>query len=86
MNRFVRSAFFPLIVIVVLVWLASQTLIPKGENEQKLTYSQLKDRIEAGDVQDAVFQASTSTATGKVTPQQAADTLQKAAEAAKANE
>lgn len=38
------------------------------------------------DVQDAVFQASTSVATGKATPQQAADTLQKAAEAAKANE
>jgi raffinose/stachyose/melibiose transport system substrate-binding protein len=38
------------------------------------------------DVQDAVFQASTSVATGKVTPQQAADTLEKAAEAAKANE
>ena len=30
MNRFFRSAFFPLIVIVLLVWLASQTLIPKS--------------------------------------------------------
>ena len=29
-NRFFRSAFFPLIVIVLLVWLASQTLIPKA--------------------------------------------------------
>ena len=29
MNRFFRSAFFPLVVIVLLVWLASQTLIPK---------------------------------------------------------
>jgi raffinose/stachyose/melibiose transport system substrate-binding protein len=38
------------------------------------------------DVQDAVFQAGTSVATGKATPQQAADTLEKAAEAAKANE
>ncbi|MDQ1513384.1 MAG: raffinose/stachyose/melibiose transport system substrate-binding protein, partial [Microbacteriaceae bacterium] len=34
------------------------------------------------DVQDAVFQAGTSVATGKKTPQQAADTLQKAAETA----
>ena len=32
MNRLFRSAFFPLIVIVVLVWLASQTLIPKKHN------------------------------------------------------
>src|SRR4051794_5959800 len=38
------------------------------------------------DVQDAIFAASTSVATGKATPQQAADTLEKAAEAAKANE
>ena len=29
MNRFFRSALFPLIVIVLLVYLASQTLIPK---------------------------------------------------------
>jgi raffinose/stachyose/melibiose transport system substrate-binding protein len=34
------------------------------------------------DVQDAIFQAATSTATGKSTPQEAADALQKAAEAA----
>ena len=29
MSRFFRSALFPLVVIVVLVYLASQTLIPK---------------------------------------------------------
>src|SRR5689334_13524216 len=39
MNRFFRSAFFPLIVIVLLVWLASQTLIPKHSNAVKMTYS-----------------------------------------------
>jgi cell division protease FtsH len=54
-NRFFRSALFPLIVIVLLVYLASQTLIPRGEDQKKLTYSELKQRIEAGDVQDAVF-------------------------------
>ena len=31
MNRFFRSALFPLIVIVLLVYLASQTLIPKSK-------------------------------------------------------
>ena len=41
MNRFFRSAFFPLIVIVLLVWLASQTLIPKHSNAVKLTYSEV---------------------------------------------
>jgi cell division protease FtsH len=46
-NRFVRSAFFPLIVIVVLVWLASQTLIPKNKNEQKRTYSELISEVQS---------------------------------------
>jgi cell division protease FtsH len=44
-NRFLRSAFFPLIVIVLLVWLASQTLIPKGKVAEKVTYSQLKGMV-----------------------------------------
>jgi raffinose/stachyose/melibiose transport system substrate-binding protein len=38
------------------------------------------------DLQDAFFAAATSTATGKATPQEAADTLQKTAEDVKANE
>ena len=47
MNRFFRSAFFPLIVIVLLVWLASQTLIPKGKNSEKLTTSQAIQSVRA---------------------------------------
>jgi cell division protease FtsH len=46
MNRFFRSAFFPLIVIVLLVWLASQTLIPKHNNTRSgVTYSSLRQTI-----------------------------------------
>ena len=41
MNRFFRSAFFPLIVIVLLVWLASQTLMPKSNKSAKRTTSQV---------------------------------------------
>ncbi len=41
MSRFFRSALFPLIVIVLLVYLASQTLLPKSEEKQKITTSQL---------------------------------------------
>ena len=37
MNRFFRSALFPLIVIVLLVYLASQTLIPRSDAEKKVT-------------------------------------------------
>jgi cell division protease FtsH len=44
-NRFFRSAFFPLIVIVLLVWLASETLFPKGSKSAKTTYSQLQTEV-----------------------------------------
>jgi cell division protease FtsH len=54
-NRFFRSALFPLVVIVLLVYLASQTLIPKRGNEEKLTYSQLITAAKNGDVNDVKF-------------------------------
>jgi cell division protease FtsH len=44
MNRFFRSALFPLIVIVLLVYLASQTLMG-SEPKEKVTYSQLQQRV-----------------------------------------
>src|SRR3712207_2740122 len=46
MNRFFRSALFPLIVIVLLVYLVSQAVMG-GEQQQKLTYSQLQQRVES---------------------------------------
>ena len=55
MNRFFRSALFPLIVIVLLVYLASQTLIPSGEEGEKLTYSQLIGQAQSGNVQEVLF-------------------------------
>jgi cell division protease FtsH len=54
-NRLFRSALFPLIVIVLLVYLASQTLIPKRGNEQKVTYSELIRETKAGNVSEVVF-------------------------------
>ena len=45
MNRFFRSALFPLIVIVLLVYLASQTLMG-SEQKEKVTYSQLQQRVQ----------------------------------------
>src|SRR5665213_3775548 len=41
MNRFFRSALFPLIIIAALVWLALQTLGSHGAKQQKETFSQL---------------------------------------------
>ncbi len=46
MSRFFRSALFPLIVIVLLVYLASQTLLPRSNDAEKVTYSQLIGYVE----------------------------------------
>ena len=54
-NRFFRSALFPLIVIVLLVYLASQTLIPRKDAQDKVTYSEFIAQVEAGNVQEAKF-------------------------------
>ncbi len=55
MNRFFRSALFPLVVIVLLVYLASQTLIPKHDSGAKVTLSQLRGDVKGGNVNNVVF-------------------------------
>ena len=55
MNRFFRGALFPLIVIVLLVYLASQTLLPDRSSERKFTYSQAISEVKAGNVDEALF-------------------------------
>ena len=55
MNRFFRSALFPLVVIVLLVYLASQTLMPRRDGSEKMTYSQLIEETKNGDVSEATF-------------------------------
>jgi cell division protease FtsH len=57
-NRFFRSALFPLFVIVLLVYLASQTLIPHGKGEKKYTTSQFIQAAQNGDVTGVVFNPS----------------------------
>jgi cell division protease FtsH len=46
-NRFFRSALFPLVIIAALVWLALQTLSGHGAKTEKITYSQAIDQIQA---------------------------------------
>jgi cell division protease FtsH len=46
-NRFFRSAFFPLLVIAALAWLASETLRGDDEKVEKATYSDLIQRVES---------------------------------------
>ena len=55
MNRFLRSALFPLIVIVLLVYVASQTLFPGRNEQRKMTYSQAINAVKDGNVNEAVF-------------------------------
>jgi cell division protease FtsH len=54
-NRFFRSALFPLFVIVLLVYLASQTLIPHSKSAAKTTYSEFIADAKKGDVANVVF-------------------------------
>ncbi|MDX6506442.1 MAG: cell division protease FtsH, partial [Gaiellaceae bacterium] len=58
MNRFFRSALFPLVVIVLLVWLASQTLIPHSKSATKTTYSQFLTYARQGNVDNVVISPS----------------------------
>ena len=67
MNRFFRSALFPLFVIVLLVYLASQTLIPHGKNTQKVTYSEFRQDIKTGQISSAEFNPSKRQISGKLT-------------------
>jgi cell division protease FtsH len=60
-NRFFRSALFPLVIIAALVWLALQTLGGHGTKSEKLTLSDVQTKIEACqpggscEIKEAVF-------------------------------
>jgi len=55
LNRFFRSALFPLIVIVLLVYLASSQLMGGNKNEKKVTYSEFLLDVRHDQVGSAVF-------------------------------
>ena len=57
MNRFFRSAFFPLLVIVALAWLASETLRGDNSKERKVTYSQVRQQVvnDPQSIEEVVF-------------------------------
>jgi cell division protease FtsH len=54
-NRFFRSALFPLIIIVLLVYLASQTLLPGRSAQRKITYSEAIAEVKNGNVNEVLF-------------------------------
>ena len=62
MNRLFRSAFFPLIVIVLLVWLASQTLMSRratpSRGSRPTRSSRTRSRVGKPKFEDVVFNPS----------------------------
>ncbi|HET9242379.1 MAG TPA: ATP-dependent metallopeptidase FtsH/Yme1/Tma family protein, partial [Gaiella sp.] len=66
MNRFFRSALFPLVVIVLLVYLASQTLMPRRDSGEDLTYSELKSAVKNGDVSKVTFSPNRQSITAEL--------------------
>jgi cell division protease FtsH len=56
-NRFLRSALFPVVVITLIVWLGTQTLIGKRHEAKRITYSEVKQRVEndSGSIQEIIF-------------------------------
>jgi cell division protease FtsH len=59
-NRFFRSALFPLVIIAALVWLALQTLGTHGAKQQKATLYEVVTRVQDNprSIQQAVFNPS----------------------------
>ncbi len=57
MNRFFRSALFPLIVIAAVVWLATMTLRGHGQKTEKKSLSEARTIIttQPGSIEEAVF-------------------------------
>ena len=57
MNRFFRSALFPLLVIVLLVYLASQTLMPRSKTTKKETTASFISEVQSTpeQIQKVVF-------------------------------
>jgi cell division protease FtsH len=56
-NRFLRSALFPVVVITLIVWLGTQTLLSHKKTEKKETLSQLYSLVQnsPGTIKEVVF-------------------------------
>jgi len=56
-NRFLRSALFPVVVITLIVWLGTQTLIGKRHETKRTTYSEVIQTVEnnPGSIDEIIF-------------------------------
>ena len=55
MNRFLRSAAFPILIVVILVFIASRVLSKDDSASTKLKFSEVYAQIESGGVKEATF-------------------------------
>jgi cell division protease FtsH len=67
MNRFFRSGLLPLILIVLVVYLASSQLMGGGKNEKKPTYSEFQTQVAGGQVSSAVINPNKQSISFKLT-------------------
>jgi cell division protease FtsH len=67
-NRFFRSALFPLIIIVLLVYLASQTVLRGDSETKKVTYSELIQQVKNGAVNQVTFNPRPQSITAELAP------------------
>jgi cell division protease FtsH len=65
-NRFFRSALFPLVIIAALVWLALQTLGSHNSPTTQRTYSQFIQAVNAGQVQNVTIDPNKQSFTGTI--------------------
>jgi cell division protease FtsH len=70
-NRFFRSALFPLVIIAALVWLALQTLGTHGQKNAPFTTGQFIQAVQNGTVQDVSIDPNKQSISAKVTWAQA---------------
>src|SRR3954464_271954 len=67
MNRFFRSGLLPLILIVLVVYLASSQFMGGGKNEKKVTLSEFQTDVQGGQVASAVFNPNKQSISFKLT-------------------
>ncbi|MDP8943867.1 MAG: ATP-dependent zinc metalloprotease FtsH, partial [Actinomycetota bacterium] len=60
MNRFFKSALFPILIVVVLAFFVERLVSP-AEREKVPTYSEFKGQVQAGQVKDVTLQTKDNT-------------------------
>jgi cell division protease FtsH len=66
MNRFFKSAAFPILIVILLVFVAQRLVTSDGDGDPAPTYNQLEQQIEAGQVESATIEVESNNAKVKL--------------------